>query len=196
MLCCDEKSQCQALERSQPGSVVRGHSRTQTHDYRRHGTVTLFAALSYLLRPDRSPAHPPGVARVPPPPQPRNARRGVPAPDRRQLRHAMKSWATWHNRRHRKAHGVDRIALHFTPTSSSWMNLVERFFRDLTVDVVRDGSCQRRRAGRGHQRLPCRAQPRPQALRWRKSGDPSRCSVLGEAYSQCASREAFSDDWA
>ncbi len=52
----------------------------------------------------------------------------------------MKSRATWHSRRHRKARGVDRIALHFTPTSSSWTNLVERFFRDLTVDVVRDGS--------------------------------------------------------
>ena len=48
-LCCDEKSQCQALERTQPGfPVMRGHSRTQTHDYKRHGTVTLFAALSYL----------------------------------------------------------------------------------------------------------------------------------------------------
>ncbi len=40
----------------------------------------------------------------------------------------------------RKAHGLERIVLHFTPTSSSWMNLVERFFRDLTVDCVSDGS--------------------------------------------------------
>ena len=49
VLCCDEKSQCQALERTQPGfPVVRGYSRTRTHDYKRHGTVTLFAALSYL----------------------------------------------------------------------------------------------------------------------------------------------------
>ncbi|MDD5201267.1 MAG: IS630 family transposase, partial [Terrimicrobiaceae bacterium] len=49
VLCCDEKSQCQALERSQPGLPLRqGHIRTQTHDYYRHGTVTLFAALDYL----------------------------------------------------------------------------------------------------------------------------------------------------
>jgi transposase len=49
VLCCDEKSQCQALERSQPGlPLVPRHPRTQTHDYRRHGTVTLFAALNYL----------------------------------------------------------------------------------------------------------------------------------------------------
>src|SRR5438034_6599280 len=49
VLCCDEKSQCQALERTQPGlPLKKGYSRTQTHDYIRHGTITLFAALSYL----------------------------------------------------------------------------------------------------------------------------------------------------
>src|SRR4029453_7489646 len=49
VLCCDEKSQCQALERTQPGLPLGiGHIRTATHDYTRHGTVTLFAALSYL----------------------------------------------------------------------------------------------------------------------------------------------------
>ena len=49
VLCCDEKSQCQALERTQPGLPLGvGHIRTRTHDYTRHGTVTLFAALNYL----------------------------------------------------------------------------------------------------------------------------------------------------
>src|SRR6202171_6241154 len=49
VLCCDEKSQCQALERKQPGLPLGiGHIRTKTHDYIRHGTVTLFAALDYL----------------------------------------------------------------------------------------------------------------------------------------------------
>ena len=49
MLCCDEKSQCQALERTQPGLPLGiGHIRTKTHDYKRHGTITPFAALSYL----------------------------------------------------------------------------------------------------------------------------------------------------
>ena len=47
--CCDEKTQCQALERSQPGLPLGiGHIRTRTHDYKRHGTITLFAALNYL----------------------------------------------------------------------------------------------------------------------------------------------------
>jgi len=49
VLCCDEKSQCQALERTQPGLPLGvGHIRTRTHDYTRHGTMTLFAALKYL----------------------------------------------------------------------------------------------------------------------------------------------------
>ena len=49
VLCCDEKSQCQALERTQrPLPLRKGYGRTQTHDYIRHGTITLFAALSYL----------------------------------------------------------------------------------------------------------------------------------------------------
>ena len=52
----------------------------------------------------------------------------------------VRSWIKWRNARQRWAHGLDRIVLHFTPTSSSWMNMVERFFRDLTVDCVRDGS--------------------------------------------------------
>jgi hypothetical protein len=47
VLCCDEKSQCQALERTQPGLALGiGHIRTKTHDHTRHGTITLFAALS------------------------------------------------------------------------------------------------------------------------------------------------------
>ncbi len=49
VLCCDEKSQCQALERTQPGLPLGiGHIKTATHDYIRHGTITLFAALNYL----------------------------------------------------------------------------------------------------------------------------------------------------
>ena len=49
VLCCDKKSQCQALQRSQPGLPLgQGYFRTVTYDYYRHGTVTLFAALDYL----------------------------------------------------------------------------------------------------------------------------------------------------
>src|SRR5947199_3487988 len=61
VLCCDEKSQCQALERSQPGLPLgQGHICTRTHDYYRHGTVTLFAALNYLngkILAERAPRH-------------------------------------------------------------------------------------------------------------------------------------------
>lgn len=49
VLCCDEKSQVQALDRSQPGlPLKRGRAETMTHDYKRHGTTTLFAALNIL----------------------------------------------------------------------------------------------------------------------------------------------------
>ena len=49
IFCCDEKSQCQALERMQPGLPLgKGYIKTKTHDYYRHGTITLFAALNYL----------------------------------------------------------------------------------------------------------------------------------------------------
>ena len=70
LLCCDEKCQCQALERSQPGlPLSQGHIRTQTHDYYRHATVTLFAALDYLsgkVFAHTAPASsPPGVVGLP-----------------------------------------------------------------------------------------------------------------------------------
>jgi len=149
VLCCDEKSQCQALERSQPGfPVLRGHSRTQTHDYRRHGTVTLFAAMACLdgkvfSRTAARHTHREWLDFL------RQLNREAPegvslhliADNHATHKHAkVRSWIRWHNPRHRKAHGIDRIVMHFTPTSSSWMNLVERFFRDLTQDVIRDGS--------------------------------------------------------
>jgi transposase len=52
----------------------------------------------------------------------------------------VQSWLARRNARHRRQHGGDRIVLHFTPTASSWLNLIERFFRDLTEDLVREGS--------------------------------------------------------
>lgn len=57
VLCCDGKSQCQALERTQPGLPLGiGHIRTRTHDYKRHGTITLFAAIEdYLADRNASP---------------------------------------------------------------------------------------------------------------------------------------------
>jgi len=139
VLCCDEKSQCQALERTQPGLPLGvGHIRTATHDYIRHGAVTLFAALSYLegkvvsllaeqhrhqewlrflKRIDRQ--------------TPRELALHLIVDNYATHKHPqVRAWLAKHPRFH----------LHFTPTSASWMNLVERFFRDLTEQVVREGS--------------------------------------------------------
>ncbi len=149
ILCCDEKSQCQALERTQPGLPLgAGHIRTATHDYKRHGTLTLFAALSYLdgkifRQSAASHTHKQCLAFL------KKLDSETPGDQTLHLvldnygthKHPkVKEWIERRNRQQRKAHGLERIVLHFTPTSSSWMNLLERFFRDLTVDCVRDGS--------------------------------------------------------
>jgi len=149
VLCCDEKSQCQALERTQPGLPLGvGEIRTKTHDYTRHGTITLFAALDYLAgkifrQVASGHTHVEWLRFL------KHVDREAPAGLTLHLiidnyathKHPkVKEWIRWRNRRHVKQHGCDRITLHFTPTSSSWMNLVERFFRDLTEDVIKDGS--------------------------------------------------------
>ena len=149
VLCCDEKSQCQALERTQPGLPLGPHRvRTGTHDYIRHGTITLFAALNYLdgkiiRQTAERHTHEEWLGFI------KHLEKETLTGLTLHLvvdnyathKHAkVKSWIKWCNQRHRKQHGVDRLIMHFTPTSSSWMNLVERFFRDLTVDCVRDGS--------------------------------------------------------
>jgi len=151
VLCCDEKSQCQALERTQPSLPLKGgHPCTKTHDYKRHGTITLFSALSYLdgkifSATAAKHTHRQWLAFL------KQLDQETPADLTLHLiidnysthKHAkVKSWIAWRNGSHRKAHQSERIVLHFTPTSSSWMNLVERFFRDLTEDVVRAGSFQ------------------------------------------------------
>ena len=131
ILCCDEKSQCQALERTQPGLPLGiGHIKTKTHDYIRHGTLTLFAALNYLegkliTRIAKRHRHQEWLAFL------RTIDRETPsgldihliADNYATHKHAeVKRWLAKHPRFH----------MHFTPTSSSWLNLVERFFRDVT----------------------------------------------------------------
>lgn len=149
VLCCDEKSQCQALERTQPGLPLKGgHPCTRTHDYKRHGTITLFAALSYLdgkifSATAAKHTHRQWLAFLKQLDQetPGELTLHLIADNYSTHKHPkVKSWIRWRNRRQQKAFGCDRMVLHFTPTSSSWMNLVERFFRDLTEDVVREGS--------------------------------------------------------
>jgi len=139
VLCCDEESQCQALERTQPGLPLgQGHIATRTHDYYRHGTVTLFAALNYLngkVLAERAPRH-------------RHQewlkflrKIETEVPGELAVHLILDNYAT---HKHPKVLGWlakrPRFKLHFTPTSASWLNLVERFFRDLSQDVVLPGS--------------------------------------------------------
>ena len=141
VLCCDEKSQCQALERTQPGLPLGiGHVRTKTHDYKRHGTITLFAALNYLdgkliSRTERHHTHVEWLRflRQIDRETPRAMTIHVIADNYATHKHQrVKTWLSKH----------PRFQMHFTPTSSSWLNLVERFFGELTADCIRDGSFQ------------------------------------------------------
>ena len=131
ILCCDEKSQCQALERTQPGLPLGiGHIKTKTHDYIRHGTLTLFAALNYLegkliTRIAQRHRHQEWLAflKIIDGETPPGLDIHLIADNYATHKHAdVKRWLAKHPRFH----------MHFPPTSSSWLNLVERFFRDLT----------------------------------------------------------------
>ena len=138
VLCADEKSQIQALDRTQPGlPLKKGRCGTMTHDYKRNGTATLFAAMSTLdgsviSMCDERHRHQEWlkflrvIDRV--------------TPEGKQIHLIADNYATHkHPRvqkwlaRHRRFH------VYFTPTSSSWLNMVERFFRDLTQNQLRRG---------------------------------------------------------
>lgn len=136
VLSCDEKSQIQALDRTQPGlPLKRGRAGTMTHDYKRNGTATLFAALNTLngkvisLCQDRH-RHQEWIRFL------RLVNDATPA--HKQLHLIVDNYATHKHpavQRWLKRH--PRFHLHFTPTSASWLNMVERFFRDLTVKRLR-----------------------------------------------------------
>ncbi len=138
VICVDEKSQIQALDRTQPGlPMKRGRCGTMTHDYKRHGTTSLFAALNvldgtvvgncyerhrhqeflkFLRRLDR--AFPKGKVLH------------LILDNYGTHKHPnVKAWLEKHPRFH----------LHFTPTSSSWLNLIERWFGHLTKKQLRRG---------------------------------------------------------
>jgi len=138
VLCCDEKSQVQALDRTQPGlPLKKGRAQTMTHDYKRHGAPTLFAALNvldgqvigqcqqrhthaqwlkFLKKIDRE--------------TPKDKTLHLIADNYATHKHpVVQEWLTKH----------PRFNMHFTPTSASWLNRVERFFRDITVNRLRRG---------------------------------------------------------
>ncbi|MDE0354325.1 MAG: IS630 family transposase [Deltaproteobacteria bacterium] len=138
VLCCDEKSQIQALERTQPSLPLNpGRLRTHTHDYRRHGTITLFAAMSYLdgkliSRLEKRHTHVQWLRFL------RQIDDEV--PEGLDVHVVCDNYATHKHRNVKKwLAKKKRFHMHFTPTSSSWLNMVERFFADLTPRL-RDGS--------------------------------------------------------
>ncbi|HXO31627.1 MAG TPA: IS630 family transposase [Candidatus Acidoferrales bacterium] len=139
VLCVDEKSQIQALQRTQPGlPLKKGRCGTLTHDYTRHGTTTLFAALDVL------------EGRVIGQCLPRHRHQEFlkflrtldsAFPQDKSLHLIVDNYGTHkHPSVVRWLKNHPRFVLHFTPTSSSWLNLVERWFGELTRKALRRAS--------------------------------------------------------
>ncbi len=138
VLCCDEKSQVQALDRTQPGlPLKKGRAATMTHDYKRHGTTTLFAALntldgSIISRCEQRHRHGEWLDFL------RQIDRETPKD--KPLHLICDNYATHKHPKVKEWLGKHpRFTVHFTPTSASWLNMVERFFRDITVARLRRG---------------------------------------------------------
>ena len=139
VLCVDEKSQIQALDRTQPSlPLKKGRCGTMTHDYKRNGTTTLFAALSMLdgrVIGDCMPRH-----------RHQEFIRFLKKIDAEtssslELHLIVDNYGTHkHPRVQSWLRRHPRFHLHFTPTSSSWLNMVERWFRELTQKQIRRGS--------------------------------------------------------
>jgi len=139
VLCVDEKSQIQALDRTRPSTPLRpGIPARQTHDYTRHGTTTLFAALSMLdgkVIGDCMPRH-----------RHQEFIRflqiiDVKTPMDLDLHLIVDNYGTHKHPRVQswlKRH--PRFHLHFIPTSSSWLNMIERWFGEITSKRIRRGS--------------------------------------------------------
>jgi transposase len=139
VLCVDEKSQIQALNRTQPALPLSfGYSETRTHDYVRHGTTTLFAALDIatgevigrLHRRHRAKEFLAFLKEI-----------DREVPEDLDIHLVMDNYGT---------HKTSKVSawlarqstwhLHFTPTSASWMNQVARFFAKITADAIRRGT--------------------------------------------------------
>ncbi len=139
VLSIDEKSQIQALDRTQPGLPLKpGRCGTMTHDYKRHGTTTLFAALnvldgSVIGRCMQQHRHEEFIRFL------NEVERAVPAG--KLIEAVVDNYAT---HKHPKVRAWlerhPRWTFHFTPTSGSWLNAVENFFSVLTRKRIRRGS--------------------------------------------------------
>jgi len=141
VLSIDEKSQIQALDRTQPGlPMKKGRGATMTHDYKRNGTTTLFAAL------DTATGEVYGLC------QQRHRHQewlrflrmiDETIPEEKQIYLICDNYATHkHPRVQRWLAKHKRFHVRFTPTSASWLNMIERFFRDLTANRIRRGVFQ------------------------------------------------------
>jgi transposase len=137
----DEKSQCQALERSQPSlPMTKGRAGTMTHDYKGHGTTTLFAALNaatgevlYDCRDRHRHQEFLSFLKLIDVHVPKDLDVHVVADNYATHEHPeVQKWLS-HPKR-------ERFHMHFTPTSSSWLNLVERWFRELADKRLRRDS--------------------------------------------------------
>jgi transposase len=139
VLCCDEKTQIQALDRTQPGlPLKRGRGQTMTHDYKRNGVTTLFAALNMLTgevlsMTDQLHRHQEWLRFL------KMIDRST--PESKELHLIVDNYST---HKHPEVQAWlakhPRFYMHFTPTSSSWLNMVERFFRDITDKRIRRGA--------------------------------------------------------
>jgi len=138
VLCCDEKSQVQALDRTQPGLPLKqGRAATLTHDYKRNGTTTLFAALNILdgqvigqCQQRHTHAEWLRLLKKIDRETPKTKTLHLIADNYATHKHpTVQKWLARH----------PRFTMHFTPTSASWLNMVERFFRDITTERLRRG---------------------------------------------------------
>jgi transposase len=139
VLSCDEKSQIQALDRTQPSLPFRsGRTATITHDYKRNGISTLFAALNTktgqvisMCAPRHRHREWLRFLKLIDAQTPAHLDVHVIADNYSTHKHAaVRRWLARHPRFH----------MHFTPTSASWLNMVERFFRDITTKRIRRGA--------------------------------------------------------
>jgi transposase len=138
VLCMDEKSSVQALDRTQASlPMIKGRAATMTHDYKRNGTTTLFAALDVLTGqvigsclPQHRHNEFVKFLKIIDSEMPAGLAVHLILDNYATHKHpTVRAWLTRHPRFH----------LHFTPTSSSWLNLVERWFRELTDKALRRG---------------------------------------------------------
>ena len=139
VLSCDEKSQIQALNRTQPGlPMKKGRAGTVTHDYKRHGTTTLFAALNTLdgtvismCQQQHRHAEWLQFLRLIQRKTPKHLQLHLIVDNYGTHTHPdVRAWLAKH----------PRFVMHFTPTSATWLNMVERFFRDISENRIRRDS--------------------------------------------------------